>query len=216
MTRISSVHGSRTAVERDSFPAGIGHTATPVGSPAARQGDIEIEPGVCVISTYAGALQILADSRIKRLLESRPEHDPLVADPLPRFIAVASGRRPCQALRSKLEHMAENLIRDIRTRGRADLIDEFVSPFVYTALFTIVGVPTGQRAEIRHWCDSVPREPAVFSAPGPHWAALRDLLDRLLHAANPGGGRPVRPTDRRLGPRRAHHRSGGPRCPASP
>jgi cytochrome P450 len=111
----------------------------------------------------------------------------MVADPLPRFIAVASGRRPCQALRSELEHTAENLIHEIRKQGRADLIDEFVSPFVYTALFTIVGIPAGQRAAMRHWCDSVPREPEVYSAPGPQWTALHDLLDGLLHAAHPEG-----------------------------
>ncbi|HZM84176.1 MAG TPA: cytochrome P450 [Candidatus Limnocylindrales bacterium] len=173
--------------KHDTAPAGIGHANAPVGSLAARQGDIQAESEVCVISTYEGALHILADSRIRRLLESRPEHDPMVADELPRFIAVASGRRPCQALRSELEDTAQNLIHHIRNRARADLIDEFVSPFVYTALFAIVGIPAGQRDAIRQWCDSVPREPEVYSAPGPHWTALHAHLDGLLHTAHPKG-----------------------------
>ncbi|GIH03936.1 cytochrome P450 [Rhizocola hellebori] len=154
---------------------------------AARQGDSQAEPGVCVVSTYEGALHILGDSRIRRLLESRPEHDPMVADELPRFIGVASGKRPCQALRSELEDTAQNLIEDLRTQGRADLIDEFVSPIVYTALFTIVGIPVGQRDAIRQWCDSIPREPEVYSAPGPHWEALRAHLHGLLHSTHPEG-----------------------------
>lgn len=188
MTRISaSEDSSHAAVDKhDSVQAEIGTTSL-VGPLAARQGDIEVESGVCVISTYEEALHILGDSRIRRLLESRPEHDPMVADELPRFIAVASGRRPCQALRSELERTAEDLIHGIRARGRADLIDEFISPFVYTALFTIVGIPARQRAAVRHWCDSVPREPEVYSAPGPHWAALHGHLDGLLHAIHPEG-----------------------------
>lgn len=187
MTRMStSDDSSREAMgKHDSVPEGIGHANAPAGSLAARQGDIQAESGVCVISTYEGALHILADSRIRRLLESRPEHDPMVADELPRFIAVASGRRPCQALRSELEDTAQNLIQHIRDQGRADLIDEFVSPIVYTALFTIVGIPVGQRDAIRQWCDSVPREPEVYSAPGPHWAALHAHLDGLLHTTHP-------------------------------
>jgi len=187
MTRIStSDDGSREAAgEPDPVPDGIGHTNASDGLLAARQGDIQTESGVCVISTYEDAQRILADSRIRRLLESRPEHDPMVANELPRFIAVASGRRPCQALRSELEDTARELIHHIRDRGRADLIDEFVSPIVYTALFTIVGIPAIQRDAIRLWCDSVPHEPEVYSAPGPHWAALRVHLDGLLHATHP-------------------------------
>lgn len=188
--------------ERDPYP---GYARLRREDPVCR---VPLREGVdCwVVSRYEDARAALADPRLSRdprvalpawreADRGRPVEDGsglgvhlLTREPpehtrLRRLVAAAFTPRRAEAMRARVQEIADGLIDAIGPRGEADLITEFAYPLAITVISEIVGIPAADRGHIRQWTSAAtptaPADPTKTTEPVP---SPGDYLDELLAA----------------------------------
>jgi cytochrome P450 len=70
---------------------------------------------------------------------------------LRRLVAPAFTARRIQSLRPHVEHIAEQVAKQLKEKDGADLIEDFSNPFAGTIICELVGVDEADRPEMRKW-----------------------------------------------------------------
>jgi cytochrome P450 len=144
---------------------------------------------VCVVQGYAEAIQVLTnDTEVERTTAAGARHGQAFTG-LPRWLAQATSRQQCEALRPGLERLASDLAAAMMTRGKADLVEEFTIPFTFSGLCAAIGAPASQHPAMYAWRQDAHRTvPDVEDPNGPHWQSLRDLAAPLVTTGAAGRG----------------------------
>ncbi len=115
--------------------------------------------------------------------------DPPEHTRLRKLVGKAFTARRIEALRPRAQAITDDLVRQLRPRGQADLISDFALPLPFTVLGELLGVPQDGRPEFLHWANiyagvnegDLDRRPEAVA-----W--IKDYLDQLIGRA---GRRPV-------------------------
>ncbi len=144
---------------------------------------------------YATATQVLADHRLIKGARERSEfrlppgfgHLPplepsmLMQDPpehtrLRNLVSRAFTPGAVQALRPRIESLADALLDGVQARGHMDLIADFAGPLPATVIAELLGVPPEDQQRFRRWADALVR---VLDPSQPQTVRLAGLAARL-------------------------------------
>ena len=116
-----------------------------------------------LVTRYEDARRALADPRLSKTRRSGDEptyaavsRHMLAADPpdhtrLRRLVAAAFTMRRIEALRPRIEEIADELLDGLAGAGHADLIDAFAFPLPIQVICELLGVPAEDRDKFRDW-----------------------------------------------------------------
>ncbi|WP_116114897.1 cytochrome P450 family protein [Amycolatopsis ruanii] len=184
---------------------------------------------VWMVSGYAEAKALLADPRLSKdanraqeLFQARltatggtagtgePDtllrHHMLNTDPpdhtrLRKLVNKAFTARTVARLRPRIEQITDELLDEMATRDRADLLDAFAYPLPITVICELLGIPEAERGEFREWSNTLlnsgPQEnfhdaarsmAAYLTAlvDAKRTAPTQDLLSDLVHVSDEG------------------------------
>lgn len=127
-----------------------------------------------LITRYADARQALADQRLRKspaaqlaTMQWLPQDlanaigmHMLNADPpdhtrLRRLVSAAFTVRRIQALRPRIERIADDLLDAMAGRDEVDLLDEFAFPLPIQVICELLGVPPADRNSFRAWSNTI-------------------------------------------------------------
>ncbi|MCF3106316.1 cytochrome P450 [Streptomyces roseoverticillatus] len=134
------------------------------------------EDGKYLVGTYDEIAALLHDPRVSSDVRNRTEPDPALLPPEglpPAFIGRDDpehdrlrrlAMRPfgpphspgrVDALRGDITRIAEQLADGLRDKERFDLVDDFAFPLPVTVICDLLGVPSGDIAQVHTWADTV-------------------------------------------------------------
>lgn len=74
---------------------------------------------------------------------------------LRRLVTAAFTRRRVEALRPRVQEIADELVDAFTGRGRAELMGEFAGPLPVLVIAELLGIPESQRGDFRTWTDTM-------------------------------------------------------------
>ncbi|GBD25889.1 Putative cytochrome P450 123 [bacterium HR30] len=115
--------------------------------------------------------------------------DPPKHDRLRRLVSSAFTPRRIAALEPFVRELCEKLLASLRAHGGGDFVSEFAAPLPREVIFTLLGVPSEDRVQLREWMDrALERDPDTPAIPARaieasmnlirYWFQLLDTLRR--------------------------------------
>ncbi len=95
---------------------------------------------------------------------------------LRRLVGAAFTPGRIEALRPRIQQIADELVDEFLPRGRADLVEEFAIPLPTTVIMELLGVPAQDRQDFKRWNDLAAAEP---DDPAEAIAAYRSIVSYL-------------------------------------
>jgi cytochrome P450 len=95
---------------------------------------------------------------------------------LRRLVGAAFTPGRIEALRPRIQQIADELVDEFLPRGRADLVEEFAIPLPTTVIMELLGVPAQDRHDFKRWNDVAAAEP---DDPAEAIAAYRSIVSYL-------------------------------------
>lgn len=137
--------------------------------------------------TYSSARGILIKDTPQEMLEALPmiiTMDPPKQPRLRKLISKVFTPQRIAALEPQIRALAGDLLEPLAARGSCDILEEFAAVLPIEVISTMLGVPEGDRSQVREWTDvALTREegnsdipPAAFDAMAKSVAYFTDLL----------------------------------------
>ncbi len=115
--------------------------------------------------------------------------DPPKHDRLRRLVSSAFTPRRIAALEPFVRELCQKLLASLRANGGGDFVSEFAAPLPREVIFTLLGVPSEDRVQLREWMDrALERDPDTPAIPARaieasmnlirYWFQLLDTLRR--------------------------------------
>jgi cytochrome P450 len=157
-----------------------------------------------LVTRYEDVRQALTDPRLSNSLDSLSPALPeagawilgermlgldrnlLRSDPprhtrLRRLVSKAFTPGRIEALRPRVQEMADALAADFLPRGEAELIHEFAFPLPLMVIMELLGMPLEDRGQFRRWAEmTVPRGPAEQAEAMQGYTAIRAYFTELV------------------------------------
>ncbi|MEV4740132.1 cytochrome P450 [Streptomyces sp. NPDC049555] len=166
------VHRVRTPDERDAWLV-VGHEEARAALADPRLScDLRHSPDWSGDGGYAIGVNML-------------QTDPPDHTRLRRLVAREFTAQRMEALRPRIVRLAERLVADLPSGGRADLVESFALPLPLTVICHLLGVPPADRADFRAWSDEMV-QPTSEAAAAAAAGAMTDHLARLIEAKRTG------------------------------
>jgi cytochrome P450 len=131
-------------------------------------------PAACAAAPWLGGDVALGLGR-HMLNSDPPDHTRLR-----QLVSRAFTPARIEALRPRIERIADDLIAEFLPRGRADLVDEFAVPLPCIVIMELLGVPTEDRRDFRRWCDLAAVEPEDPAQAYSAFVSIREFLSSLI------------------------------------
>ncbi len=113
--------------------------------------------------TYSSAEGIILERLDPRMMEQTPMmimQDPPRHDRLRKLVSRAFTPRRVAALEPFIRDIAARLLAPLVERGGGDFVRDFSTPLPMEVIFTLLGVPDGDRHQLREWMDmALERDP---------------------------------------------------------
>jgi len=94
------------------------------------------------------------------------------------LVSKAFTPRVIQALRPRIEQIAEQLLDQVQASGRMELVDDYAYPLPITVIAELLGIPEGDRMRFRAWSNAVVA-PAL--TPDEQEESMRLLLELVAY-----------------------------------
>ncbi|WP_189081587.1 cytochrome P450 family protein [Mangrovihabitans endophyticus] len=157
-----------------------------------------------LVTRYEDARRALADPRLSKAargpagngipdrVRSAVSHHMLSADPpdhtrLRRLVSAAFTARRIEALRPRIERIADDLLDAMAGRDRVDLIDTFAFPLPIQVICELLGVPADDRDEFRAWSNVIVGGAHRQQIPGA-MQAMVSYIHKLIATRREHGG----------------------------
>ncbi len=128
-----------------------------------------------LVTRYADVRQALTDPRLSkdealraqlavlsfpRDVEANMNNHMLNADPpdhtrLRKLVSAAFTARRVEAMRPRIQEIADSLLDDLARRDEADLLDAFAFPLPIQVICELLGVPGEDRGDFREWSNAI-------------------------------------------------------------
>lgn len=119
--------------------------------------------------------------------------DPPKHDRLRRLVSAAFTPRRIAALEPFVRNLARELVERLRSNGGGDFVTELAAPLPREVIFTLLGVPSEDRVQLREWMDrALERDPDTPAIPAraieasmyliQYWFQLLEALRRRPNA----------------------------------
>ena len=119
--------------------------------------------------TYSSAEGIVLERLDPRMLEATPMMiflDPPRHDRLRKLVSRTFTPRRVAGLEPFIRQIAARLLEPLAARGGGDFVHDFSGPLPMDVIFTLLGVPEGDRAQLRAWTDlALDRDPDTPELP---------------------------------------------------
>ena len=116
--------------------------------------------------------------------------DPPAHTRLRRLVSKAFTPGRIEALRPRVQEMADGLVAKFRPRGTAELIGEFAFPLPLMVIMELLGMPPGERDQFRAWARmTIPRGPDSQPEQLAGYTAIREyFVDLVARKTRERGG----------------------------
>lgn len=136
----------------------------------------------------------LAVMRFPREVEANMNNHMLNADPpdhtrLRKLVSAAFTARRVEAMRPRIQQIADSLLDDLAGRDEADLLDTFAFPLPIQVICELLGVPGEDRGDFREWSNAIVSGTVAGDRLLPAAASMVDYLRGLIEQKQ------ARPTD---------------------
>jgi cytochrome P450 len=96
-------------------------------------------------------LDSLAQDRLRSMIHmDPPDHTRLRG-----LVNKAFTPKSVEAMAGRIQEIVNSLLEAVKSKGRMDLIEDFAYPLPVTVIAEMLGVPTEDRAQFKHWSDEV-------------------------------------------------------------
>jgi cytochrome P450 len=121
--------------------------------------------------------------------QERGAHSILNIDPpdhtrLRRLVSKAFTPKTVQNLRPRIEALVEEALDAMAARGRADVIGDLAFPLPFTVISEMLGMPEGNRDEVRGWSHTLTKTLDPILTPEEVQASLAAADNMLAHVQN--------------------------------
>jgi cytochrome P450 len=144
--------------------------------------------------TYSSVGGLVLEKMDPKHLEMTPMMifmDPPQHDRLRKLVSRAFTPRRTAALEGFVRTLAAKLLDPLLERGGGDFVAEFSTPLPMDVIFTLLGVPEGDRRQLREWTDiSLSRDPGTDAIPPRAIAAGLESLRYWFELVRELRGRP--------------------------
>jgi cytochrome P450 len=132
--------------------------------------------------------------------QQRGAHSILNIDPpdhtrLRRLVSKAFTPKMVQSLRPRVETLVDDALDAMAKRGRADVIADLAFPLPFTVISEMLGMPEGNRDEVRGWSHTLTKTLDPILSPEEVQAALAAADNMLAHVQDVAAWKRERPAD---------------------